>query len=474
MVLDILGESNMAEYKVDKSIPASIFRAYDIRGIVDKTLTVDGVYSIGLSIGSEALEKGQTKVAIGRDGRLSGKKFIQAMSAGLRDAGCDVINIGEVTSPILYYATHVLDTKSGVMITGSHNPPDYNGIKIVIDGKTYCEQAIQDLYQRIQKNNFKQGQGTEKEVDLLEQYITRIVTDIKLAKPLRVVVDCGNGVGGKIAPKLFRQLGCEVIELFCEVDGTFPNHHPDPSIPENMQDLIKTVREQKADIGLAFDGDADRLGVVTNKGEMIWPDRQIILFAKDILSRNPGAPIIFDVKCTTHLAKEIEKSGGKPLMIQTGHAILKSRLQEIKGPFAGEFSGHIFFKERWYGFDDGIYAGARLLEIIAKDGRSSSEIFDEIPNSLNTPELKIQVTDENKYTIMQGFIAQAKFPGGKITTIDGIRVDYPDGFGLLRASNTTPMLITRFEGENKPALEKIQKLFHDELMVFDKTLKLPF
>lgn len=464
----------MTTYKIINEVANSIFRTYDIRGIVNKTLTPDIIYTIGLAIGSEAQNRQQHKVIIGRDGRLSGPELLTALAAGLKQSGCDVINIDEVTSPILYYATNVLDTQSGVMLTGSHNPPDYNGIKIMLNGVTLCEDAIQDLYHRIVANNFSAGTGSEQKFDIIDQYLARIVSDIHLAKPLKVVIDCGNGVGGKVAPKLFRQLGCEVIELFCEVDGTFPNHHPDPLVVENLQDIIAAVKTHNADIGLAFDGDADRLGIVTNQGEIIWPDRQMILFAKDILQRHPGAQIPFDIKCTQHLAKEITKAGGIPAMTRTGHALLKAKLKELNAPIGGELSGHIFFSERWYGFDDGVYAGARLLEIIAKDARSSSEIFAAIPNSINTPELQLAMPDEEKYHFIQSFIKQANFPEAQITTIDGIRVDFDYGFGLVRASNTTPAIILRFEGETQAALDKIKELFRTQLLALDKTLVLPF
>lgn len=464
----------MATYNIVTDIPQTIFRTYDIRGIINKTLTPDIVYTIGIAIGSEAKARGQNKIAIGRDGRLSGPKLLAALAAGLRKSGCDVINIGEVPTPVLYYATNVLDTKSGVMLTGSHNPPDYNGIKIVIDAVTICEDAIQNLYRRIKNNNLSNGAGTEQKIDIINKYIERIVSDIKLSRKLKVVIDCGNGVGGKVAPTLFKKLGCEVIELFCEVDGTFPNHHPDPLIPENLQDIIAAVKKHQADVGLAFDGDADRLGMVTNEGEIIWPDRQMILFARDILPRHQGAPIPFDVKCTQHLAKEIARLGGIPDMTRTGHALLKARVKELNAPIGGELSGHMFFRERWYGFDDGLYAGARLLEILAKDKRSTHEIFASIPNSVNTPELKLPMPDVEKYKFMERFIKEAKFPKAIISTMDGIRVDFPDGFGLVRPSNTTPCIILRFEGHTQKALERIKNIFKEQLLALDKNLELPF
>ena len=456
------------------NIPQSIFRTYDIRGIVGKDFTPEIVYTIGLSIGSEAQDRGQHKIIVARDGRLSGPELLEALAYGIKETGCEVINIGEVPTPTLYYATNVLDTRSGVMLTGSHNPPEYNGIKIVIDGITFCEDDIQNLYRRITANNFHKGKGSEQQIDILDQYIERIVSDIKLASPLKIVIDCGNGVGGKVAPTLFKKLGCEVIELFCEVDGTFPNHHPDPLIPENLQDIIAAVKTHQADVGLAFDGDADRLGVVTNQGEIIWPDRQLILFIRDILPRHPGARIPFDVKCTQHLATEIARLGGIPEMSRTGHALLKAKVKELNAPIGGELSGHIFIRERWYGFDDALYCGARLLEILAQDPRVSSEIFADIPDSINTPELKIAMSDEEKYKFMEKFVKEARFPEAKITTIDGIRVDFPDGFGLVRPSNTTPYIILRFEGHSEEALERIKKIFKDQLLTLDKNLELPF
>lgn len=464
----------MTTYKIAKNITPTIFRTYDIRGVVDQELTEDTVYTIGVAIGSEAQDQCQTKVIIGRDGRLSGPRLLAALSQGLQDSGCDVINLGEVTTPILYYATNVLDANSGIMLTGSHNPPNYNGIKIVLNSVTLCEEAITDLYKRIANNQLKSGTGSEQHLDLIEQYIARIVSDIKLARPLKIVIDCGNGVGGKVAPIIFKQLGCEVIELFCEVDGNFPNHHPDPLDPKNLQDLIAAVKENSADIGLAFDGDADRLGVVTNKGEIIWADRQLIVLAKDILSRNPGAKIPFDVKCTRQLAVEISKAGGVPAMGRTGHALVKARMKELNAPIGGELSGHFFIKERWYGFDDGIYAGARLLEILAKDPRTCSEIFAAIPNSFNTPELKIKIADTKKYQFMELFIKEAKFPDGEVNTVDGIRVDFADGFGLMRPSNTTPAIVFRFEGDSEKALERIQHQFKEQLLALDAKLDLPF
>lgn len=455
-------------------ISPTIFRAYDIRGIVDQTLTLETVSQIGQAIGSEAQALGQKQIIVARDGRLSGPSLMQALCQGLLMSGCDVIDIGSVPTPVLYFATHRLATTSGVMLTGSHNPPDYNGLKIVLAGKPLAGEAIQQLYQRIIHEKFSHGQGSKSSCDIVDDYLNYISNHIHLAKPLKIAIDCGNGIAGKVAPNLFKKLGCEVIELFCEVDGHFPNHHPDPSQPQNLQDLIQAVLLHKADVGLAFDGDGDRLGVVTNKGEIIWPDRQLMLFAADVLSYHNGAEIIFDVKCTRHLSDIIAQHGGKPLMWKTGHSFIKEKLRESKAPLAGEMSGHVFFKDRWFGFDDGLYAGVRLLEILAKDVRDSSEIFKAFPDGINTPELKLPIAEERKFVFMAEFIEFAQFPGAKVNTIDGIRVDFNQGWGLMRPSNTTPYLILRFEADNEIELKRIQTLFRQQLLAIDTNLKLPF
>ncbi len=466
--------ADMTEYKLTKDINRDIFRAYDIRGIADKDLTEDTVYSIGMALGSEAQDKGQNKVVIARDGRISGPKLLAALSAGLRDSGCDVINLGAVTTPMCYYAASVLDTRSGIMLSGSHNPPEYNGIKIVIDGITYSDEQIKDFYRRIQENDLRSGNGQEQAYDIVDQYIDRVVSDIKLERPLKIVIDCGNGIGGKIAPTLFKKLGCEVIELFSEVDGNFPNHIADPSIAENLNDLIAAVKQHHADVGLAFDGDADRLGVITNKGEIVWPDRIMILFVRDILPRHPGANVTYDIKCTRNLALEITKLGGVPVIGRSGHALMKARIKKLKTPVAGELSGHFFFSERWYGFDDGIYSGARLLEILAKDKRTSSEVFATVPDSISTNELKLEIADNIKYDFMEKFIKAAKFPNTELNTIDGIRVEFVDGFGLMRPSNTTPAITFRFEGDSEEALQRIIAQFKEQLLALDPGLELPF
>jgi Phosphomannomutase len=396
----------MANYKIVDAIPKEIFRAYDIRGIVGEALTPDSVYTIGLAIGSETLVRGESTIAIGRDGRLSGPQLLAAMEAGIIASGCNVVNIDEVTTPILYYAATIMGSQSGAMLSGSHNPPNYNGIKIVIGGETLYGPAIEKLYQRIIARDFKFGAGKVETVAIIDDYINRIRTDVKLSRSLKVVIDCGNGVGGKVAPKLMRMLGCEVTELYCEVDGNFPHHHPDPSIPKNLEDLIVQVKAKKADVGLAFDGDADRVGVVTEKGEMIAADRLLMLFAIDFLSRHPGITIPFDVKCTRHLTEQITKHGGVPLMYKTGHSLIKSKMKEIGALLAGELSGHMFIKERWFGFDDGIYVAARFLEMLANGKKTCSEIFAELPNSINTPELKIPIAEAQKVSVYGEIIAK--------------------------------------------------------------------
>jgi phosphomannomutase/phosphoglucomutase len=459
---------------ISQVIPRSIFRAYDIRGEVDVTFTAEYVYQIGLAIGSEARARGDDKVIMARDGRLSGPELSLALGQGLLSSGCDVIDIGAVPTPVLYYATHVLETRSGVMLTGSHNPANYNGVKIVLAGQTLSEDAIQALYQRIIDENFSKGHSKPSFQEITANYIAKIRDTVKLNKSLKIVVDCGNGIAGEIAPLLLRELGCEVLELFCDVDGTFPHHHPDPSQPDNLQDLIQAVALHKADLGVAFDGDGDRLGVVTNHGEIILPDRLMMLFAMDVLKQHSGAPIIFDVKCTRHLADVIAAHGGKPLLWKTGHSFIKAKMKEVNAPLAGEMSGHLFFKDRWFGFDDGLYAAARLLEIVSNHDASVSEIFMKFPDSVNTPELKLPMADEEKFSFMQRFAEQAQFANAKITTIDGVRADFPQGFGLMRASNTTPYLILRFEADDLQGLHHIQQLFRQQLLQMQPDLNLPF
>lgn len=456
-------------------IPAAeIFKAYDIRGIVGKTLTEDAVETIGHAIGSEAVARGSGSVCIGRDGRLSGPALCAALARGLRKAGIKVIDVGRVTTPMLYFAAHHFDTGSGVMVTGSHNPPDYNGLKMMLAGETLSGEQIKNLRARIEHGNLISGSGTLESRDIASAYLDRIVGDVHVNRRMKIAVDCGNGVPGAFAPELYRRLGCEVEELYCEVDGTFPNHHPDPSQPANLVDLIAALKQGPSEIGLAFDGDGDRLGVVTKQGKVIFPDRQMMLFAADVLSRNPGAEIIFDVKCTRNLATWIHRHGGKPTMWKTGHSLIKSKMKQTGAPLAGEMSGHIFFKERWYGFDDGMYAGARLLEFLSTQ-TDISATFDALPDSLNTPELQIKLAEGENYALVEKLQKEARFPGAReVITIDGLRVEYEKGFGLARSSNTTPVLVLRFEADDAAALKTIQEEFRRALHAAKPDAQLPF
>lgn len=456
------------------ALDPSIFKAYDIRGIVDETLTTEAAYCIGRAFGSEARLRGEKLVYVARDGRLSGPKLVKALSQGLMESGCDVTDIGMVPTPVLYFAAYALGTGSGIMVTGSHNPPEYNGMKMVLAGITLSGEDIQRLRARIDSDDFTEGSGKQDNLDVVAQYVERIHSDIQLSKPMKVIVDSGNGVAGGVAPQLLRALGCEVIELFCDVDGNFPNHHPDPSKPENLEDLKQALVDEHADIGLAFDGDGDRLGVVTPLGKVIWADRQMMLYARDVLSRNPGAEIIYDIKCTTNLAKIIEHAGGKPIMWKTGHSLVKAKLKETGALLAGEMSGHIFFKERWYGFDDALYTAARLLEILSKEDRPVDDVFNELPDNINTPELNIKTAEGENHPLVDKLVAKAHFPNAAVTTIDGLRVDYEDGFGLVRASNTTPCLVLRFEAENETALKRIQNDFRDLILSQAPDVEIPF
>ena len=457
-----------------RQLPAEIFKAYDIRGIVDKSLTADVVRQIGHALGSLALEQGQKAMAVGRDGRLSGPELSGALMDGICAAGCDAIDVGCVPTPVTYFAAYELGCHSCVSVTGSHNPPDYNGLKMVIGGNTLALDAIQDLKKRIEAGNLKHGQGKRSSADVLDAYVEKIVGDVKLARPMKIVMDCGNGVAGAIAPALFKRLGCEIVTLFCEVDGNFPNHHPDPSKPENLADVIKVLRETNAEIGIAFDGDGDRLGVVTKDGEIIFPDRQLMLFAADVLSRVPGGTVIYDVKCTRLLAPWIKEHGGMPLMWNTGHALVKAKLKETGAPLAGEMSGHTFFKERWFGFDDGLYTGARLLEILSRSADANAPLK-ALPNSPSTPELNIKMAEGEPFTLIDRLKADGKFNGAdEIITIDGVRVEYADGFGLARPSNTTPVVVLRFEADNATALERIQADFRQALQSVWPGIILPF
>ncbi len=456
------------------SISADIFRAYDIRGIVATDLTPEVVYQIGQAFASQALAQQQQRVVIGRDGRLSSPALAKKLAAGLMAGGCEVIDIGMVPTPVLYYATHTLKTGTGIMVTGSHNPPEYNGLKMLIGGDTLHGEAIQALYTRIVNRQLDQGDGRYQEKAILPAYCDTIVNDIKLQRPLKIAVDCGNGVAGVIAGDLFRRLGCEVTELFCEVDGHFPNHHPDPSKPENLLDLQKAIVEHSLDIGLAFDGDGDRVGILDDKGQILWADRQMMLYAEDVLKRKPGAQIIYDIKSTTNLGDVITRLGGEALMWKTGHSFIKAKMKQTGAELAGEMSGHIFFKERWFGFDDGLYSAARMLEIVSQHDETTSALFARLPDSVNTPELQIHFDEGEHYRFMEKFIANAEFGAAEKITIDGIRVNYENGWGLVRASNTTPSLVLRFEANDADTLEQIQQTFRRQLLAVDNTLSLPF
>ena len=456
------------------TVPASIFRAYDIRGIVDDTLSEATTELIGRAVGSEAAVRGEQTVIVARDGRTSGPRLQAALIRGLQAAGRDVIDIGMVPTPVLYFATHTLpESRSGVMLTGSHNPPDYNGFKIVLAGDTLSGDAITALFGRIQAGNFTQGQGSVSSQDLRASYLERILSDVKVTRPLSAVVDCGNGVAGELGPQLIQRLGVTTTPLFDEIDGRFPNHHPDPGKPENLQDLIHHVQQSGADIGLAFDGDGDRLGVVTPRGRMIYPDHLLMLFATDMLSRNPGAKVVFDIKCTGNLAKVVSEAGGEPEMWRTGHSLIKARMKETDALLGGEMSGHIFFKERWYGFDDGLYAAARLLEILAQFSGDADAFFEQFPQDVSTPEINVSVADEEKFAIIETLAREGDFGEGIKTTLDGIRVDYTDGWGLCRASNTTPALVLRFEGKDSAALARIRERFEKALHGIAPTLTIP-
>ena len=458
------------------AVDRSIFRAYDIRGVLGKTLTAQVAREIGRAIGSEAQQRGLKEIAVGRDGRLSGPELSAALIEGLRAAGCDVIDIGAAPTPTLYFATYHLNIGSGVMVTGSHNPPDYNGFKIVLGGETLSEGAIQELYARISEGRYTSGNGGLQRMDISRDYVGRITEDVMIERRIKVVIDCGNGIPGAIAPQVLEGIGCEVEALYCDVDGNFPNHHPDPSDPHNLRDLILSVKQVNAELGLAFDGDGDRLGVVTAGGEVIYPDRLLMLFAKDVLTRNPGATIIYDVKCTGKLQPWILQAGGSPIMWRTEHSLIKAKMRETEAELAGEMSGHFFFRERWYGFDDGIYAAARLMEILAADpeGRTPQEIFDSLPKGVSTPELKIEMREGEHYQFIAKFQEQAQFEGARVTTIDGVRADWPDGWGLVRASNTTPVLVLRFDADSDEALLRIQATFRQRLLALDPKLHLPF
>jgi phosphomannomutase/phosphoglucomutase len=455
-------------------LPAEIFRTYDIRGVVEKSLTPPVVRDIGRALGSLGRERGAPTFAVCRDGRLSGPELVEALSAGLTAAGADVVDIGMGPTPLAYFAAHHLGCGSCVAVSGSHNPPEYNGLKMVVGGTTLYGDDIQRLRTRIEQGDLESGSGKRTSANVLDAYVERIAGDVKLARPMRVAIDCGNGVAGMLAPRLYRRLGCEVTELYCEVDGRFPNHHPDPAQPKNLADLIRTLRSGSAELGLAFDGDGDRLGVVTKDGEIIFADRQLMLLARDVLSRHPGAQIIYDVKSTRLLAPWIERYGGRPLIWKTGHSLIKAKLKETGALLAGEMSGHTFFKERWYGFDDALYGAARLLEVLSREADPSAALK-ALPNAPSTPELHWALAEGEPHALVEKLQAAKPFPGAeRVLTIDGVRAEYRDGFGLARASNTTPVIVLRFEADNAAALERIKKEFRAALQPLKPDAPLPY
>jgi len=458
------------------ALDRGIFRAYDIRGLVGVSLDANIARLIGQAVGSLMHEKNQRSIVVGRDGRLSSNSMAAGLIEGLRKAGREVIDIGEVPTPMAYFASFHLRTGCCVEVTGSHNPPDYNGFKIVVDGETLSGDAISNLYARIAENRLHraEGLGLLSSRDLKADYIQRIADDIQIERKLKVVLDCGSGVAGNVGPELLAAIGAEVEPLYCDVDGMFPHHHPDPSDPANLVDLINMVQRTGADLGLALDGDGDRLGVVTKTGEIIYPDRLLMLFASDVLERNPGACVIYDVKCTGHLATHILRHGGSPLMWKTGHSLIKSKMKETEAELAGEMSGHFFFRERWYGFDDGLYAAARLLEILAASPDDAETVFATLPKGVSTPEIKVEVAEGDQYRIVEEIVAKARFEGARVSTIDGVRADWPDGWGLVRASNTTPNLVLRFDAKDAETLERVKTTFREQILAINPSLKLPF
>ena len=456
------------------ALTKTIFKAYDIRGVVGTTLDTGIAHQIGQAFGSAMLAKNERVCVIGRDGRLSGPELTAALAAGLQASGVDIIDLGVVATPMVYFATHVLEARSGIMVTGSHNPPDYNGFKMVLAGEAIYGETILALHTAITGNALRSGAGSYRTHDIRDAYLQRILTDVKLARPMKIVIDCGNGVAGAFAGDLYRGMGCEVTELFCEVDGHFPNHHPDPAHPENLQDVIRALQSGAAEIGLAFDGDGDRLGLVTKDGQIIYPDRQLMLLAADVLTRHPGAQVLYDVKCTRHLAPWITARGGVPLMWKTGHSLVKAKMRETGAPIGGEMSGHIFIKDRWYGFDDGLYAGARMLELLSRLADPSA-VLNALPQSTSTPELQLALKEGENFALIDKLKAEARFPDAEqIITIDGLRVEYADGFGLARSSNTTPVIVMRFEAETPGALARIQAEFKKVIVAAKPDAVLPF
>ncbi len=454
----------------------SIFREYDIRGVVERDLTPDVVRDIGQAVGSLAAERGETSVAVGCDGRLSSPLLCAAVKAGIRAAGLEVLDLGAVSTPLLYYATHVLaETRAGVMVTGSHNPPDYNGLKIVIDRIALHGEVIRDLRRRIETGDVRHGQGGERAISLRADYIQRISRVLPLPRTLKVVVDCGNAIAAKTAPTLLRALGCEVVELYCEVDGRFPNHHPDPSLPENLVDLQAAVLAHQADVGLAFDGDADRLGVVDNTGEIIWPDRVLMALTEEVLTRHPGVAVVYDIKCSWHLTRLIEQLGGQPILWKSGHSLIKAKMRETGALLGGEMTGHFAHADDWFGFDDAFYAAARLLNLLARRPDSSAEFFAAWSTGLTTPELRLEMAEGEPVAFMARLLAQADFgPDARLITVDGLRVEFAHGWGLVRASNTTPSLMLRFEADDAESLATVQNVFKQQLQQVDSGLPLPF
>jgi len=465
----------------NSTVSPSIFKAYDIRGVVGKTINADMAFQLGQAFGSAVLAKDERNVVIGRDGRLSGPELSGALAKGLQASGVNVIDLGVVATPMVYFATCValkseLKAKSGIMVTGSHNPPDYNGFKMVLAGEAIYGETIQALYQAIIHQRIQHGAGSYQQHDIRAAYFERILSDIKLTRPMKIAVDCGNGVAGAFAGDLYRGLNCQVDELFCEVDGTFPNHHPDPARPENLQDLINHVKTSEAELGLAFDGDGDRLGLITKDGQIIYPDRQLMLFAEDVLKRNPGAPILYDVKCTRHIATWVKARGGNPIMWKTGHSLIKAKMRETGAPLGGEMSGHIFLKDRWYGFDDGLYAGARLLELLSRF-ENPSAVLNALPQSSSTPELQLTLNEGENFTLIAKMQEQVKdyfADAEQIITIDGLRVEYANGFGLARPSNTVPVIVMRFEADTETALAQIQAAFKRAILAVKPDAQLPF
>ncbi len=466
-------DDDILDIEDDDSIPDVIFRAYDIRGIAEKQITKELAQLIGQALGSEAIDHGQEVLIVARDARLSSPTLCEYLVRGILSAGCSVLNIGTVPTPLLYFATSTLkESQSGVMVTASHNPGEFNGFKVVMNGKARCDDDIKAIRRRILKKDLYEGKGEEQRYDITSEYVDTIFSDVALAGDVTIVIDAGNGVTGKVAPSLFEELGCHVIPLFCDLDGKFPNHPPDPSVEKNLQPLIEKVKETQADLGVAFDGDGDRLVVVTSSGQIIWPDQLLMMFSKDIVSRNPGADVVFDVKSTRHLSSAITSYGGRPIMWKTGHAPMKNKMLESGALLGGEYSGHIFIKDRWFGFDDGMYAAARLIEILSLQGESLDMMFDEFPKSPATPEIRVPVDEDKKFELVSQLASIGNFGDGRVTSIDGVRVDFQDGWGLIRASNTSANLTLRFEADNEDALHRIKSLMAKELKIVDSSIKI--